>query len=160
MDFLTQHTTVSVKHRSVGILQYFLTYWHSPRGWWRTVDVDAPSLQAFKARLDVALGSLGCWLATTDTSSAHTAICRTDSILGSSSFAWKWSPGNGMGKAATPHAAEGLAAACCIHLSHCSGHGSKDELGAFPMLSPGGKKHSSLPTAMSIFSLLEHKRDK
>ena len=24
--------------------------------------VDAPSLQAFKARLDVALGSLGCWL--------------------------------------------------------------------------------------------------
>jgi len=28
--------------------------------------VDAPSLQAFKARLDVALGSLGCWLATLD----------------------------------------------------------------------------------------------
>jgi len=26
--------------------------------------VDAPSLQAFKARLDVALGSLGCCLAT------------------------------------------------------------------------------------------------
>jgi len=26
--------------------------------------VDAPSLQAFKARLDVSLGSLGCWLAT------------------------------------------------------------------------------------------------
>jgi len=26
--------------------------------------VDAASLQAFKARLDVALGSLGCWLAT------------------------------------------------------------------------------------------------
>ena len=26
--------------------------------------VDAPSLQAFKARLNVALGSLGCWLAT------------------------------------------------------------------------------------------------
>jgi len=26
--------------------------------------VGAPSLQAFKARLDVALGSLGCWLAT------------------------------------------------------------------------------------------------
>jgi len=26
--------------------------------------VDAPSLQAFKARLDVALGSLGCWLET------------------------------------------------------------------------------------------------
>ena len=25
--------------------------------------VDAPSLQASKARLDVALGSLGCWLA-------------------------------------------------------------------------------------------------
>ena len=29
--------------------------------------VDAPSLQAFKARLDVALGSLGCWLATLHT---------------------------------------------------------------------------------------------
>ena len=26
--------------------------------------VDAPSLQAFKARPDVALGSLGCWLVT------------------------------------------------------------------------------------------------
>ena len=26
--------------------------------------VDVPSLDAFKARLDVALGSLGCWLAT------------------------------------------------------------------------------------------------
>jgi len=26
--------------------------------------VDAPSLQAFKARLDVALGSLGFWLVT------------------------------------------------------------------------------------------------
>ena len=26
--------------------------------------VDAASLEAFKARLDVALGSLGCWLAT------------------------------------------------------------------------------------------------
>ena len=26
--------------------------------------VDAPSLQAFQARLDVALGSLGCWLVT------------------------------------------------------------------------------------------------
>jgi len=26
--------------------------------------VDAPSLQTFKARLDVALGSLVCWLAT------------------------------------------------------------------------------------------------
>ena len=38
----------------------------SPRGWWRTEQeaVDAPSLEAFKARLDVALGSLVCWLAT------------------------------------------------------------------------------------------------
>ena len=27
--------------------------------------VDAPSLEAFKARLDVALGSLVCWLAST-----------------------------------------------------------------------------------------------
>jgi len=26
--------------------------------------LDAPSLEAFKARLDVALGSLVCWLAT------------------------------------------------------------------------------------------------
>ena len=26
--------------------------------------VDSPSLEAFKARLDVALGSLVCWLAT------------------------------------------------------------------------------------------------
>ena len=26
--------------------------------------VDVPSLDAFKARLDVALGSLGCWLVT------------------------------------------------------------------------------------------------
>jgi len=26
--------------------------------------VDAPSLEAFKARMDVALGSLVCWLAT------------------------------------------------------------------------------------------------
>jgi len=29
--------------------------------------VDAPSLKAFKARLDVALGSLVCWLATLHT---------------------------------------------------------------------------------------------
>ena len=29
--------------------------------------VDAPSLEAFKARLDVALGSLGWWLATLHT---------------------------------------------------------------------------------------------
>jgi len=29
-----------------------------------TEAVDAPSLEAFKARLDVALGSLVCWLAT------------------------------------------------------------------------------------------------
>ena len=29
--------------------------------------VDAPSLQALEARLDVALGSLGCWLATLHT---------------------------------------------------------------------------------------------
>ena len=27
--------------------------------------LDAPSLEAFKARLDVALGSLGCWLGVT-----------------------------------------------------------------------------------------------
>jgi len=29
--------------------------------------MDAPSLEAFKARLDVALGSLVCWLATLHT---------------------------------------------------------------------------------------------
>ena len=34
--------------------------------------VDAPSLQAFKARLDVALGSLGCWLATLHTAGVGT----------------------------------------------------------------------------------------
>ena len=34
--------------------------------WWdgAVFPVDAPSLEAFEARLDVALGSLGCWLAT------------------------------------------------------------------------------------------------
>ena len=32
---------------------------------WLSKDaVDAPSLEAFKARLDVAVGSLVCWLAT------------------------------------------------------------------------------------------------
>jgi len=31
---------------------------------WHNLVVDAPSLEAFKARLDVALGSLGSWLAT------------------------------------------------------------------------------------------------
>jgi len=30
----------------------------------KTQVVDAPSLEAFKARLDVALGSLVCWLVT------------------------------------------------------------------------------------------------
>jgi len=34
------------------------------RNRWPKEAVDAPSLQAFKARLDVALGSLGCWLVT------------------------------------------------------------------------------------------------
>ena len=29
--------------------------------------VDAPSLEAFEARLDVALGSLGCWSVTLNT---------------------------------------------------------------------------------------------
>lgn len=33
MDFQTQRTSVLVKHRSVAILQYFLTYRHSLRGW-------------------------------------------------------------------------------------------------------------------------------
>ena len=31
---------------------------------WNRLPKDAPSLEAFKARLDVALGSLVCWLAT------------------------------------------------------------------------------------------------
>ena len=40
--------------------QRVVTHWHRlPKE-----AVGAPSLQAFKARLDVALGSLGCWLAT------------------------------------------------------------------------------------------------
>ena len=39
--------------------------------------LDAPSLQAFQARLDVALGSLGCWLL-----SLHTAGVGTDSHCG------------------------------------------------------------------------------
>ena len=36
--------------------------------------VDAPSLQAFKARLDVALGSLVCWLATLHTAEGWNRI--------------------------------------------------------------------------------------
>ena len=40
--------------------QRMVTHWHRlPKE-----VVDAPSLEAFKARLDGALGSLGCWLAT------------------------------------------------------------------------------------------------
>jgi len=40
--------------------QRMVTHWHRlPKE-----VVDAPSLEAFKARLDVALGSLVCWLAT------------------------------------------------------------------------------------------------
>ena len=35
-----------------------------PTGWLPREAVDAPSLKAFKARLDVALGSLVWWLAT------------------------------------------------------------------------------------------------
>ena len=43
--------------------QRVVTHWNRlPNG-----VVDAPSLEAFKARLDVALGSLGCWLATLHT---------------------------------------------------------------------------------------------
>ena len=41
-------------------IQRVVTYWNTlPRE-----VVDAPSLEAFKARLDVALGSLVCWLGT------------------------------------------------------------------------------------------------
>ena len=40
--------------------QRVVTHWNGlPRE-----AVDAPSLEAFRARLDVALGSLVCWLAT------------------------------------------------------------------------------------------------
>ena len=45
-----------------------LDYIHDKKSLQNTVSgfvrFDAPSLQAFKARLDVALGSLGCWLET------------------------------------------------------------------------------------------------
>jgi len=45
------------------LLQRVVTHWNRlPKE-----VVDAPSLQAFKARLDVALGSLVCWLATLHT---------------------------------------------------------------------------------------------
>ena len=37
-----------------------VTHWNR----WPKEVVDAPSLEAFKARLDVALGSLVCWLVT------------------------------------------------------------------------------------------------
>ena len=40
-----------------------MTHWHRlPKE-----TVDAPSLEAFRARLDVALGSLVCWLVTLHT---------------------------------------------------------------------------------------------
>jgi len=46
--------------RKIFITQRVVTHWNRlPNEL-----VDAPSLQTFKARLDVALGSLGCWLAT------------------------------------------------------------------------------------------------
>jgi len=48
------------KLKSSGLTQRVVTHWNrSPKE-----AVDAPSLQAFKARLDVALGSLVWWLAT------------------------------------------------------------------------------------------------
>ena len=37
--------------------------------------VDVPSLKAFKARLDVALGSLVCWLATLHTAGGWNSMC-------------------------------------------------------------------------------------
>ena len=36
--------------------------------------VDVPSLEAFKARLDVALGSLVCWLATLHTAGSWNSM--------------------------------------------------------------------------------------
>ena len=36
--------------------------------------VDAPSMEAFKARLDVALGSLVCWLATLHTAGSWNSM--------------------------------------------------------------------------------------
>ena len=40
--------------------------------------MDAPSLQTFKARLDVALGSLGCWLTTLHTAGGWNRIIFED----------------------------------------------------------------------------------
>ena len=45
--------------------------------------VDAPSLEAFKARLDVALGSLVCWLVT-----LHTAGLELDEHCGPFQSIW------------------------------------------------------------------------
>ena len=49
--------------------------------------VHAPSLEAFKARLDVALGSLGCWLATLHTAGgwdwmSTVVLCNPGHIMG------------------------------------------------------------------------------
>jgi len=43
-----------------------VTHWNLAAHWNKLPKeaVGAPSLEAFKARLDVALGSLVCWLAT------------------------------------------------------------------------------------------------
>ena len=50
----------SLDIRSKFFTQRVVTHWNRlPKE-----AVDAPSLEAFKARLDVALGSLGCWLLT------------------------------------------------------------------------------------------------
>ena len=49
-----------MKTELFGTTQRVVTHWNRlPKE-----VVDAPSLEAFKARLDVALGSLVCWLAT------------------------------------------------------------------------------------------------
>ena len=47
-----------------------MLFFQSKKAFWNRLPkeaLDVPSLQAFKARLDVALGSLGCWLVTLHT---------------------------------------------------------------------------------------------
>ena len=58
--FKLRQVTFSLDIRRRFFTQRVVTHWNRlPKE-----AVDAPSLEAFKARLDVALGSLGCWLAT------------------------------------------------------------------------------------------------
>ena len=59
-DFKLRQGTFRLDIRRKFFSQRVVTHWHRlPKE-----VVDAPSLEAFKARLDVALGSLVWWLAT------------------------------------------------------------------------------------------------